>query len=333
MKLEDCILEITHGVACPPILDAPEREWTQAREKSVIPEYLYKFYCLADYFSIDKAPRFLNDPDRMLFSFLKGLANGIRESLEEAHELAAAIRSDQGKGYSPFKKRRGERWDHEADTRRRRSFRYIIVSLASAMDQFAEVVSIFFYGDIGGLTVGRQSFAQLRGFARGPFVPEGMVVSPKEAHFQKLHTVLVEELEVEGDEQQWFDLLHLYRNKLAHLGSPMFPIVGFHDRTGEFYSFTPNRWPLFHESEIRPEEEVSEEQDTIRRYAEECYIHQDIVQYSEGVLYRVQRLVDRGFQVLCATYNDFKDFDLNESALRSLKRKRQHYSFRRFSGS
>ena len=330
MKLEDCVLEITHGMARSPILDVPEREWTEGRNKSVLPEYLYRFYCLAGYFSIDKAPRFLNDPDRLLFSFLGGLAHGIRESLDEAHELAATIRSDQGKGYSPFKKMRGEQWDHEADTRQRRSFRYLIVSLASAMDQFAEVVSIFFHGDIEGLTVGRASFAQLRGFARGPFVPGGMIVSPMEAHFQELHNVLVEELEVEGDEQHWFELLHLYRNKLAHLGSPMFPIVSFHDRKGEFYSFTPNRWPLFHQSEIRPAGEVQEEQDTIQKYAEECYIHQDIVQYSEGVLHRVQHLIDRGFQVLCAAYNDFKDFDLKESALRSLRRKRQHYSFRRF---
>jgi len=331
MKLDDFDLKITHVVARSPSPDAPEREWTEARDRSLIPKHLYRFYCLADYFGFDRAPRFLDDTDRLLFSFLRALVFGIRESFEESHSLVNGISADQGKGYSSRKRMRGEEYDREADLRQRRSFRYLIVNLFSILDQFAEVVSVFFHGDIEGLTVGRASFADLRAFARGPFKPAGIIVSPKEAHFQELHTVLVEELEVTGNAEQWFELFHLYRNKLAHLGSPMFEIFAFPDEQGEVYWFAPNRWPLFPRSELRPAGETPSDPMAIENYVKDNYVHQDIVSYSEGLLDRVDRLIDRGFQLMCATYSNFRDFNLNESALRSLKEKTQRYSFRSFS--
>jgi len=331
MKLDDCVLETTHAVGRPPSPSAPEQEWTDARDRSLIPEHLYRFYCAADYFGFDRAPRFLDDPERMLFSFLASLVRGIRESFEEAHALVASIREDEGKGYSPVKELRGEPYDREADVRQRRSFRYLIVSLSGVLDQLAEVVSIFFHGAIEGLTVGRATFAKLQAFARDPYVPAGRIVLPQEARFEELHKVLVEELEATGDERQWFELLHLYRNKLAHLGSPMFPIISFRDTNGVFYSFTPNRWPLFHQTELAPAGTAPSGPDAIETYAKNNYVHQDLVSYSEGLLSRVSRLVERAFEVLCATYADFKDFKLNASALRSLRRKKQQYQFRSFS--
>ena len=110
MKLDNCVLEVTHAVGRPPTPDRPEREWTEARDQSLIPEHLYRFYCLAEYFGFGRAPRFLDDADRMLFSFLGGLVLGIRESFEEGHSLVGSIREDQGKGYSPIK----ERWPLQA---------------------------------------------------------------------------------------------------------------------------------------------------------------------------------------------------------------------------
>jgi len=330
MKLDDCVLRIETVVSRPPSPDAPEQEWTEARDHFLIPKYLYRFYCLADYFGFDRAPRFLDDPDRMLFSFLRALVFGIRECFEEAHSLVNGIRADQGKGYSPAKRMRGEEYDQDADMRQRRSFRYLIVNLSSILDQFAEVISVFFHGTIQGLTVGRASFSELRAFAREPFVPAGIIVSPREARFQELHTVLVEELEVTGTAEQWFELFHLYRNKLAHLGSPMFPIFALLDAKEEFHSFAPNCWPLFPQSELRPAGQASSDSRAIENYIKENFVHQDIVSYSEDLLARVYRLIDRGFQLMCATYSDFKEFDLNESALRSLTDKFQRYSFRSF---
>lgn len=331
MKLDDCVLDVKQAVGRPPSPAAPEQDWTEARDNSLIPEHLYRFYCVANYFGYDQAPPFLDDPDRLLFSFLGSLVRGIREAFEESHSLVDAIREDEGKGYSPVKELRGEPFDRAADVRQRRSFRYLIVSLAGVLDQFAEVVSLFFHGDIESLTVGRAAFTDLRAFASDPYLPAGAIVSPKEARFEQLHKVLVEELEVTGDEHQWFELFHLYRNKLAHLGSPMFPIVSFHDTEGTFYSFSPNRWPLFHQTELALAGATSHPPDAIETYARENYVHQDVLSYSEGLLARISRVVERGFEVLCATYADFRDFELNATALRSLKRKRQQYSFRCFS--
>lgn len=333
MKIDDCILEAEYVASRSPTRHTPEQEWVDANKKSTVPEFVYRFYCLADYFSFDKAPRFLNDPRRILFSFLAALIRGTLESFDEAHSLVETIQNDQGKGYSPLKKLRGEKWDPEADTRQRRSFRYLIVSLASILDQFAEVVSIFFHGDVKGLTVGRASFMELRKFARDPFVLTGTIVTPKQACFQEIHTILVDELETTGDDQHWIELFYLYRNKLAHLGSPMFPIISFCDSEGTYYAFSPNRWPLFHQSEIKQVEMASDKSNpkTIEFYAKSNYVHQDIVSYSIGLLARVDSLINRSFEVLCATYNDFKEFQFNESAFCSLKDKEQQYLFKFFS--
>lgn len=330
MNLDDCVLDATVAVGRPPSPTAPDREWAEARDRSLIPEQLYRFYCLANYFGYDRAPRFLADPERMLFSFLAGLVLGIRESCEEAHSLVTSIRSDDGKGYSPVKALRGETYDRLADVRQRRSFRHLILTLSGALDQFAETVSIFFHDDIQGLTAGRASFSDLRSFARAPFSPKGLIVLPKETRIEQLRCVLAEELDVAGDDAQWFELFHLYRNKLAHLGSPMFPIVSFHDRAGVFYSFTPNRWPIFHQTEFGPTDKGPPDPNAIQDYAKSNYVHQDIVEYCEGLLGRVAKVIERGFEVLCATYSEFKDFDLNVTALESLKTKKEHYQFRSF---
>jgi len=332
VRLRDCVLETTHtiAVARPPILTAPEAEWTAARDAALIPEHLYRFYCVADYFSLNKAPRFLNDPERILFSFLAGLTRGLRDNLEEAHELVDMIRKDQGKGYSPIKEMRGETWDQQADVRQRRSFRYLIVSLSSAVDQFAEIVSIFFHGEVENLTVGRASFTKLVEVVRKPFNLTG-IVSPKQARFEELHAILAEETVGTAEEEHWFEVFQLYRNKLAHLGFLMFPIIVFNDKKGEFFSFTPNRWPLFLESHMHIRQAGDKKNpDKLRKFAEECFVHDDIVEYAAGLLLRVQCLLDRGFRVLCATYADFRDFDFNASALRSLKDKKQTYNFRAF---
>ena len=329
MKLKDCILDIDRVVMRPPMINSPDPDWIQAHDDKIIPENVYRFYCLADYFSLDKVPKFLNDQNRLLFSFLHYLLLGILHSFEEAYELVVTIRDVQGKGYSPAKRIKGETWDPDADKRQSRSLRYLIVTLTSTLDQFAEVVSIFFHGDIPDLTVGRSSFTVLRDFARSPFIPAATIVTPKEHRFEELHAVLVEELEVKGTEVQWFELLNLYRNKLAHLGTPMFPISVLHDDKGQFYSFLPNRWPIFHESSISLPHE-SRKSDDPGKYAKENLIHQDVVEYSERLLDKVYILIDRCFTVLCTTYKEFRDFDLNESALKSLQDKITQYSFKHF---
>ena len=333
MKLTNCILDIDRVVMRPPVRSSPHPDWQRAYDNKIIPENVYRFYCCADYFSLDKTPKFFDDQDRFLFSFLHNILEGIRHAFTEANDLVNIIKDEQGKGYSPVKRIKNETWDSDADERQSRSVRYLIVLMNGVLDQLAEVVSMFFHGDIPELTVGRASFAVLRDFARHPFSPKTGIVTPKEHRFEELHAVLVETIETNGSETQWFELLKLYRNKLAHLGTSMFPILRLHDDKGEFYSFLPNRFPIFHESGISFPNESKTEPSGVQDnadYAKENYIHQDVVEYSERLLEKVYIVIDRCFKVLCSTYIDFKSFDLNESALKSLKNKKSIYNFRYF---
>jgi hypothetical protein len=220
MKLTNCILDIDRVVMRPPVRSSPHPDWQRAYDNKIIPENVYRFYCCADYFSLNKTPKFLDDKDRFLFSFLHNILEGIRHTFTEANDLVDIIKDTQGKGYSPIKRIQKETWN-------------LIVIMNGVLDQLAEVVSIFFHGDIPKLTVGCASFAVLRDFARHPFSPLTGIVTPKEHRFEELHAVLVETIETSGSETQWFELLKLYRNKLAHLGTSMFPILRLHDDKGD----------------------------------------------------------------------------------------------------
>lgn len=332
MKLKNCNLDFDRVVMRPPLKTSPHPDWESAREKGIIPENVFRFYCCADYFSLDKIPKFLDDENRIMFSFLQNVLEGVRHAFEEANELIKIIREAQGKGYSPLKRIRGEAWDPHADERQTRSMRFLIVILFGALDQLSEVASIFFHGFIPELTVGRASFAVLQKFARTPYIHHSSIITPKEHRCEELHTVLAEVTESSGPEKQWFELLKLYRNKLAHLGTSMFPILRLHDDKGNFYSFLPNRFPIFHESQLTfsKKKKSEDEQGSTRNYAEDYHIHQDIVEYSEKLLERVFFVINRCFNVLCTTYIDFRSFDLNDCALRSLKDKETKYEFKHF---
>jgi hypothetical protein len=330
MKLTNCILDIDRVVMRPPLRSSPDPDWQHAYNNKAIPENVYRFYCCADYFSLDKTPKFLDDKDRLLFSFLHNILEGIRHSFEETNELVAIIIDTQGKGYSPIKRIKNETWDSHADEQQLRSVRYLILLMNGVLDHLSEVVSIFFHGDIPELTVGRASFATLRDFARHPFSSQTTIVTPKAHRCEELHTVLVETIEASGPETQWFELLKLYRNKLAHLGTSMFPILRLHDDKGQFYSFLPNRFPIFHESQISFPDKSQTKKSSVQdnaEYFKKNYIHQDIVEYSERLLKKVNIVTDRCFKVLCSTYIEFKSFDLNKSALKSLKSKKTKYNF------
>ncbi len=194
MKLDDCVLEASKIAMRSPIHNKPEPEWLDAKKKQVIPEHVYRFYCFANYFSIDKAPKFLNDPKRILFSFLHSMLRALRDAFVEAHRLKDQLFIDSELIYTPTKKEKGEKWDPEAGRRNRRSFRYLILNVSSILDQFSEVVSILFHGDIEGITVGRASFKNLISLVDEQFKPQSNIITPKEAKFQEIHKILVKEI-------------------------------------------------------------------------------------------------------------------------------------------
>jgi hypothetical protein len=326
MRAEDCNLNPNAVLMRPLRPNAPEREWVESREHSRIPESLFRFYCLAEYFGLDRSPRYLADNERILFSFLKGMVDGIRDSLDEAEALLTDIRADEGKGYSPAKEARREEWDREADTRQRRNFRNLVVALAGALDQKAEVVALLLPGQIPGLAAGRASFEKIAAAVETLRRSPPLVISPQAARREELIRAIEIDLRVDGTAAEWFELFRLYRNKLAHLGSGAFQTIALHDHGGTIFSFTPRRWPLFHQSEVR----VGGTEGSIAEYVKENYIDQDMVSYAHGLHARVVQLIGRSFAVLCAAYNEFKEFELNTSALESLRENARRYSFRSF---
>ncbi len=326
MRLQDCELDIDQAWIRPPSRTAPESEWTQARDQNVIPEYLYRFYCSADYFSIDKAPRFLNDPNRRLFSLLGAVVRGMWVSFEESHELLNEIRELDEKAARSLKEKGMNPIHASAVERQHRLFRYLVVTTSAILDQMAEVVALLFHSEIAGLRIGRAHFTYLRSWVDVGTTRTG-ILSAKSGRLGELRNVLKQELRVSGPDNQWHELLTLYRNKLGHLGMLVFPIVAFHNKAGKFYYFTPSRFPLFHQSTINA---AGTSDGTLRDYVLANYIEQDFVSYCASLVARIQRLVDRSFVVLCGAFNEFRNFELDVGALENLNKQTETVAFKSF---
>ncbi|MEP6957918.1 MAG: hypothetical protein ABI980_04245 [Nitrospirota bacterium] len=321
-------MDITGVVARPLVKTEPEQEWVDAEKTETIPPALYRFYINAEFFSLGRSPKFLADSEKMLFPYVGALARGILESLREAEDHIKDLRMAHEKEYTPIKKAKGREWDPKASEKALRSFKHLVVTSIGVLDQFAEIVSIFFCGEILNLQPGRASFEDLRKFSSAPLYLSKAVISPRLPLIEKLHSHFSLEITKSGAEKEWLELLLLYRNKLAHLGNAMFWRMGFHTEGGECFDFLPNRWPLIFESEITAADESSI--GTVRGFAEESLIHQDMIEYSQGLLVKIKHVLNGGFEVLCEAYLTFKNFDVNPDIPKSIKKHSKSYEFRYF---
>lgn len=205
------------------------------------------------------------------------------------------------------------------------------MNLASALDQFAEIVSLLFTKEIDRVTCGRASFVDVKKFEAAPWVGASQIMSPKKFYLEKLHAKLSSEVLGKGAESGWIDLFYLYRNKLAHLGNFMFDKIELHDRSGEFFTFLPRNWPHPQWSRIKPRAgSKPKDSKELARYIKNGFIHVDIIEYSEGLIKRVTSMLDAGFGVLTEAYLAFRDFDLNVEALNELKKQHESHAFRFF---
>lgn len=202
------------------------------------------------------------------------------------------------------------------------------MELNGALDQFAEIVAIYFHGESLKLSPGRASFEDLKKFVLNPLNRTKVIVSPRFPLLEKLHSSLALEIVGKGQEKEWYELMLLYRNKLAHLGNAMFVRMSFPRKGGDMFSFLPNRWPLIFEAEITAPGEHSAE--TVGEFALENLVHQDIVEYSQGLVDRVRRALNAGFQVLCEAHRTFSDYEVNRDILSSIKKYSRTYQFRAF---
>lgn len=332
MRLQECDLDTVAVHLNPLLINQPEAVWTAAHQSKIIPEALYRFYCVADYFSYGSAPRFLSDKSGILFPYLGNLVRGIRDSFEEADELYRAIQKDHARSYSPAKKVKKETWDPRAAHQVRRSFRNLVVVLTGILDQFAEVTAIFFYGEMAEIKVGRATFTDLLNFAKNPCPPIEIIASPRQAHLYELHVSLASELIRTGPDKEWAELLFLYRNKVAHMGNFSFWWYGFPHKTDtEFYMFLPNHWPHLAEEHITQHSSTSTiEPNAIREFAERSFIQQDLIEYLEKLILAVGNVLDRGFDVLTGSYKTFRDCDPLQDSLDSLRKEARRRAFKYF---
>jgi hypothetical protein len=331
MKLNNQMLNVAGVVSAPLVVTRPEPDWLTARDSGRLPRNVFSLYEAAGFFSLNGAPRFLDDDDKWLFSFLTALVRGTRECLDEAHRLVEEIRKSHGLKYTPIKRVKGEPYDRDAAERQTRDFKYLIINLASALDQFAEIASLLFTGEIDRVTCGHASFVDVKRFASAPWVNTQGIVSPKKYYLEKLHMHLSSEVVSSGPESEWIDLFYLYRNKLAHLGNFMFDKIGLHDSKEEFFTFLPRKWPLPHRSRIKMGAgSKPKDPNAFQKYVRNGFIHVDITEYSERLVDRIKRLLDSGFGVLTEAYVAFRDFDLNVRALNELRKQSESYAFKFF---
>lgn len=331
LRLEDCDLSIDKVVVSPPIRRTPDNDWSRSFEANRVPKAVYRFYCSADYFSIDRVPRFFQPENGKLFFYLASLLRGIREIFDESYELVDQIKEHRENAYSPIKRLKEQEYDERAAIMEGRCFKYLLVNLASSLDQLAEVVALFLPDEVPDLIVGRASFTRLANWLKKPIGRIEGIVSPTAHYCEKLHTVLSEQIEGHGPEQDWLDLFFLYRNKFAHLGDAIFPKYGLADKNGKYHSFIPRQWPISIEEHIRPARiNGKDDKKPIREFIEETVIHIDLVEYSRKLLKKIDNLLNVGFEVLCKCYNDFKDFEPNTRALEHLNQNSKKYSFSHF---
>lgn len=206
MRLTDEMLNVVGVVSAPLSIKSAEQEWLEDRDNGRLPRNVFSFYEAASFFSIDDAPRFLDDENKWLFSFLTSLVRGMRECLAEAHDLVDEIRKSHSSKYTPAKRFKKQQYDREASGRQTRDFKYLIVNLASALDQFAEITALLFTKEISRLTCGRASFVDVKKFAEAPWLAAPGIVSPKGYYLEKLHTALSAEVVGRGPESEWIDL-------------------------------------------------------------------------------------------------------------------------------
>jgi len=331
MKLQDCILEVNKIVVSSQEYIGPDEKWLSVKEKGYIPKSLFSLYSLADYFGFGKAPSFFNDTRRLLFPFMEGMARGIMDSLCESTRLLNGMPDLHERSYSPIKRFSGQAWDQGAIDELNRSFRYLVVNLTATLDLFTEIAALILYPALRNVTPGRASFSQLKEFIRSHRPTTDAVQRPLDYLAGKLATSVIPFVDCSGDEKDWLELLFLYRNKLAHLGTSAFQYMAFHDAELKTYTFLPRRWPLFHKQAIQATTGPSSPGPvSVKDVAERELMHCDLIEYSQRLTQKVIELLEVGLSVICESYKLVKDFPANESVADEIMRQSKHYDFIKF---
>jgi hypothetical protein len=330
MRLEDCDLDGNIIVSAPFVRTEPEEDWIKARKSSSIPLDLYDLYEKAHYLSFGSAPKFLGDPDNVLFTYFGMLLRSLMESLVDSKDQAQSFIEDQKLGYDAGKRLRGETWDTGADARARRHFRDLLIALQSSLDALADLIALFFTGRIARLYFGRAQFVRVEEWLKRPFPQLGLIATPYDEPLRQLFDALGPLVNATGSESDWLPLMRMLRNKAAHLGQPVFRQVGLHDKTGNFYSFIPRQWPYLWERHMKPKGHNSYGHGFLCKLFLDTLMHQDVETYVIGLQGKIVDVVRAGISVLAEAYLKFQDFDPNAAALAELQGNSESYAFEHF---
>jgi hypothetical protein len=310
---------------------APEDDWVCARDNGYIPASLYGLYQRAQFLSFGAAPRFLSDPDNILFSYSGLVLRSVQQSLVEARDAQRDFIAANGLVFDRMKEATGQPWERGADKRARKNFRDMLIALSTALDSLADLIAIFLPGGIKGLEVGRSQFSRVEKWLEKPLAPLGLIVTPSEHHLNRLHSALDVLINAPLPEKDWLPLMRLLRNKSAHLGQPLFRQVALQAPDGTFFTFIPREWPYLWEQMMKPIGAATTAQ-PFPELMRGSLIHQDIESYSAGLIAKVLAVVDAACAVLNDVYEQFRDMPENQAALAQLRSNFEKYEFLSFVG-
>jgi hypothetical protein len=187
-----------------------EEEWVRAKDSGTIPQSLFDLYRRANYLSFGTAPKFLADPDNLLFSYFCLSVRSVMAALVEASDYVIEFSQAQSETYYPGKDQDDHTWSKEksdlADKRARTSFRNLLNSVHIAFDSLAEIIGIFAPGQINGLTVGRAQFSSIEDWLRKSPSKLKLIAEPKDVYLNELYVALHPIVISSGPESDWLHI-------------------------------------------------------------------------------------------------------------------------------
>ncbi len=331
MKIQDCVLSIDVAVFAPLVRNQPEDCWVEARNSGAIPPEVYELYQRAGFLSFGAGPRFLSDGENILFSYFAMTLNCLMETLTDSKEQLAAFVKEHNLTYDPGKKVRGEPWEPAASTRAQRHLRDLLIALQGSLDTFADLIALLLTGRIPGLRVGRAQFVQIENWIAQPLSLSAVVATPYDSHLVDLYDALRPLVLAGPPEQDWLPLMHMLRNKGAHLGQRIFRQVGLHDTDLRFHVFLPRQWPYIWEKHMKPHDPNAKPDPALMtKLLQETLINQDLLTFTRCLHGKVKGVVSAGASVANRMYAAFESFAVNQAALAELERNSEAYEFEYF---
>ncbi len=298
MKFKDC-LTADIVVSVPLARSSPDESWVTAHAKKIIPDSLYKFYVGADYFSFDKCPTFLADDQRIIFSHLGASVDLIKSSFEDYHELLDLMKKYDADTYNPIKTIKKESFDPDAPKYFNRCLQLLLIDMYSILDATAEIISaILSWGSFG-----RASFTEIVKRIKDDLKTRTSasrtktIISTDEKYQEDIANLIEKEI-IDDNNNEWFELFKLYRDKMAHFRYHSGFL--FHDKDGKFHHFLPRQWPYYFQQGITYGESKYDDADS---YFAGLLMECDIFEYCEGLHKKIFELIDKIFQSLSEAYS------------------------------